>query len=75
MDIIKEYEEKIKIMLAPLGIIAKKANGTSRKYVDVDVNAFIEIKTLFMKTFVSYDDAKLNQAINNIIPTLYVIED
>ena len=68
-------KRKLKLCWRHLVLLPKKANGTSRKYVDVDVNAFIEIKTLFMKTFVSYDDAKLNQAINNIIPTLYVIED
>ena len=60
MDIIKEYANKIEIMLAPLGIVTKNVTGKLKKYIDIDRNTFKEIKKHYIKTFISYDESMLN---------------
>ena len=72
---IKEYEKMIEIILKPLGVIIANSDSGLRKYADVDLNAFNKIKKLFIHTFVSYNDEDLNQAINNMLAKLYLIED
>ena len=70
----KQYEKMIELILKPLGIIIANSNSNLRKYAEVDLNAFNEIKKLFIHTFVSYNDEDLNQAINNMLTKLYLIE-
>ena len=72
---IKEYEKMIEIILKPLGIIITNSDSGLRKYAEVDLNAYNEIKKLFIHTVVSYNDEDLNQAINNMLTKLYLVED
>lgn len=72
---VKEYEKKIEFILKPLNIVTTNTNGKLKKYAEVDLNAFNEIKKLFIHTFVSYDDEILNQAINNMLTKLYLVEN
>ena len=75
IDIIKEYENNIIAMLQPLGITNKNYNGRLKRYMDVDKNAFNEIKKLYIHTITSYNEGILNKAITNIMPALYLIEN
>ena len=72
---VEEYEKRIEIILKPLGIVTTNSNSNLRKYAEIDLNAFNEIKKLFIHTFVSYDDEILNQAINNMLTKLYLVEN
>ena len=72
---ISEYEKRIEIILEPLGIVTTNSNGKLKKYADVELNAFNEIKSLFIHTFASYNDEFLNKAINNMLLKLYLIEN
>ena len=75
IDIIKEYENNIIKILQPLGVTKKNYNGRFKRYMDVDKNAFNEIKKLYIHTISSYNEEILNKAITNIMPTLYLVED
>ena len=75
IDIIKEYENNIIGILQPLGIINENYNGKLKRYIDVDKNAFNEIKKIYIHTISSYNEGILNKAITNIMPTLYLDED
>ena len=72
---VKEYEKRIEIILKPLDIVTTNTKGKLKKYAEVDLNAFDEIKKLFIHTYVSYNEEDLNQAINNMLKKLYLIED
>ena len=72
---VEEYEKRIEIILKPLGIVTTNSNSNLRRYAESDLNAFNEIKKLFIHTFVSYDDEILNQAINNMLTKLYLVEN
>lgn len=75
IKMISEYEKRIEIILEPLGIVTTNSNGKLKKYADVELNAFNEIKSLFIHTFASYNDEFLNKAINNMLLKLYLIEN
>ena len=75
IDFIKEYENNIIKILQPLGVTNKNYNGRLKRYIDVDKNAFNEIKKLYIHTISSYNEEMLNKAITNIMPTLYLVED
>ena len=51
------------------------SNSNLRRYAESGLNAFNEIKKLFIHTYVSYNEEDLNQAINNMLKKLYLIED
>lgn len=75
VTMVKEYEKRIEIILKPLGIVTTNSNSNLRRYAESDLNAFNEIKKLFIHTYVSYNEEDLNQAINNMLKQLYLIED
>ena len=75
VTMVKEYEKRIEIILKPLGIVTTNSNSNLRRYAESDLNAFNEIKKLFIHTYVSYKEEDLNQAINNMLKKLYLIED
>ena len=75
VTMVKEYEKRIEIILKPLGIVTPNSNSNLRRYAESDLNAFNEIKKLFIHTYVSYNEEDLNQAINNMLKKLYLIED
>ena len=75
VTMVKEYEKRIEIILKPLGIVTTNSNSNLRRYAESNLNAFNEIKKLFIHTYISYNEEDLNQAINNMLKKLYLIED